>query len=319
MDLSIIIVNWNSKSLLRDCLESLVRFMPTGRTLEVIVVDNASYDGCGEMLAADFRDVVFIQSEQNLGFGRANNLGLSRARGNNILFLNPDTLFFDDSLSTLLDCFDSLPDAGGAGCKLLNRDGSLQTSCVQSFPTVVNQVLDSDWLRDLFPNSCLWGTSALHNKSTEPVPVEVVSGAALLVKRSVALEVGGFTPDFFMYAEDLDLCYKIFKSGRKVYYIPSASITHLGGASSSRQPGSFSTIFMRHSVCHFLRRNRGVFSAFAYRVAMALSAFIRLIIMMPLLLAGDRVVRHGTGSLRKWMWILQWSLGLEKLTRRVGA
>src|SRR5690606_31300734 len=129
--------------------------------IEVIVVDSASFDGCDKMLAAEFPAAVYIQSDSNIGFARANNLGLRHARGGYILFLNPDTEFIEPAIPRLLESMTADSTIGAMGCKLLNRDRSLQTSCVQSFPTPLNQALDSEWLRIRTPHSPLWGMAAL--------------------------------------------------------------------------------------------------------------------------------------------------------------
>src|SRR5215475_8918812 len=150
-DLSIIIVNWNSKAFVRKCLVSL--YANTQKTkFEIVVVDNASYDGCGEMLRAEFPKVHFIQNDKNLGFAAANNLGFESTAGRNILFLNPDTEVIGPAIDTLVEFVDHNPKAGVVGGKLLNTDKSIQTSCIQRFPTILNQVLDADLLRKLFPS-----------------------------------------------------------------------------------------------------------------------------------------------------------------------
>src|SRR5450432_96179 len=160
MDLSIIIVNWNSVDFLRGCLVSICQ-PPQSISLEVIVVDNASYDGCDSMLAREFPRVRFIQSHENIGFARACNLGHQHSAGRILLFLNPDTKIVGNALADLVSGLDSLPDAGAIGCKLLNADGTLQKSCIQSFPTILNQCLDSEALRSRFPRSRLWGMAPL--------------------------------------------------------------------------------------------------------------------------------------------------------------
>src|SRR5258708_473456 len=177
MDLSIIIVNWNSKDFLRGCLKS-IRAHPPSRPYEIIVVDNGSFDGCGEMLAKEFPGTIFVQSEKNVGFARANNLGFEHASGEVVWFLNPDTEFLDGAGDALLHCLVNSPDAGILGARLLNTEGSLQTSCVQALPTVLNQTLDCEFLRRLFPHSSLWGMSPLWS-ATKPVEVEGISGASL--------------------------------------------------------------------------------------------------------------------------------------------
>ena len=311
MEVSIIIVNWNSKGYVRKCLTSVFKHIARIR-FEVIVVDGASFDGCDQMLATEFPSVIFIQSATNIGFARANNLGARHATGRVLLFLNPDTELIEDSIQILLQRLDSLPRAGAVGCRLLNRDLTLQTSCVQSFPTVLNQMLDSEYLRERFPDSALWGIAPLHRNSSEPSEVEVISGACILMHRDCFERVGGFTESYFMYGEDLDLCFKLRRSGRSVFYVPETRVVHFGGASTTQAPSNFSNVMMRGSVFHFMRLNRGPLSALAYRVSMMSTALARLLLMGPMMLLGRRVVRHGTSSWRKWAAILRWSLGATR-------
>jgi len=279
---------------------------------EIIVVDGASFDGCGEMLAREFPYVRFVQSMENVGFGRANNLGVRVATGAYLLLLNPDTQFFDRSLAIMLAAADQLPEAGALGCRLRNRDGSLQTSAVQAFPTVINQVLDSDFLRRCFPTSRLWGMAPLFaSERSAPIAAEAISGACVLVRRSRFLQVGGFTEAYFMYGEDLDLSFKLSSAGYPSYLVPAAQVTHFGGGSTSKAASNFSTVMMRSSVHRFFTLNRGTVAAFAYRLTCAVSALARLLLILPLLLLGRRIVRHGFGSLRKWMAVLRWSLGFQ--------
>jgi len=311
MVLSTIIVNWNSKDYLRACLTSLFRHRPQA-DFEVIVVDGASFDGCGEMLKHEFPSVVFVQSEKNLGFARASNLGARHAQGSNLLFLNPDTEFLEDSIDPLLRHLAKLPEAGAANCRLLNSDRSLQTSCVQSYPTVVNQVLDAEFLRRRLPRLRLWGIAALYSDAIEPCEVEAISGACLLIKAKAFETVGGFSEDYFMYGEDLDLCFKLKRAGFRVYHVPETSIVHHGGGSTQASDGSLPNVMMLESVFRFMRSNRGALSASLYRAAMAASSLVRLSLILPLLaIPKNRVIQHGENSLRKWRAILRWSCGLE--------
>jgi GT2 family glycosyltransferase len=318
MELSIIIVNWHSAEFVRQCLRSIQAHAPSPQP-EIIVVDGGSYDGCGEMMAREFPEATFIQSTKNLGFARANNLGAKQAHGRVLWFLNPDTELLEDSISILQSRLRSLPEAGAVGCRLLNSDRTLQTSCIQSFPTVLNQVLDSDFLRARFPRSSMWGMAALYSDRPGPEVVEVVSGACIMVRRSLFEEIGGFTQDYFMYGEDLDLCFKIRQAGCRVYFVPETSVVHHGGGSTQKAASNFSHVMTQESVYRFFCRNRGRASGTAYRLAMAVTAVPRLLACLPLLLiSGNRIVRHGTGSLRKWLSILRWSLGLESWTKTYG-
>lgn len=306
MKLSIIIVNWNSAAVLRDCLDSLVQHCELGDT-EVLVVDNGSFDGSKHLVTSHFPWVHFVQLACNVGFARANNIAATQARGRHLLFLNPDTLLHGDTPSVLLHHLAAQPRAAAAGCHVLNRDGSTQTSCVQSFPGVLNQALDSHWLRERFPESRLWGTAALQARPGELRRVEAVTGACLAVRRDAFDEVGGFSEDYFMFGEDLDLCRKFHRAGWEILYTPDTSIVHLGGASTGQAPGDFSILMMRESVHRFIALHDGRAAAAAYRVVMGLSAVLRLA-----LLVAPALVPHGPDSRRKWRAVLRWSTGLDR-------
>ncbi|MEI6193272.1 MAG: glycosyltransferase family 2 protein [Verrucomicrobiota bacterium] len=315
MELSIIIVNWNSAAYVRQCLRSLARHAPT-RSHEIIIVDSGSFDACGEMLAREFPTAIFVQSSGNIGFASANNLGAARAQGRYLLFLNPDTEVHAGAVDQLLQTLDRHPGAGLAGARLLNADGSLQTSCVQAFPTLLNQLLDSDVLYRALPLSPLWGIAALSDQSPGPKPVEVISGACLLVRRAVFEIVKGFDQRFFMYSEDLDLCYRVKQAGFDRLYDPAALITHHGGGSSNSARSMFSVVMTRESVRRFFSLNRGPLAALGYRVTTGLAAFVRL----PLVLGLGMVKRKSGGknfsAVKKWFAILRWSFGLESWAAR---
>lgn len=316
-EVSIIIVNWNSKFFLRQCLVSLYAHCPS-IPFEIIVVDGGSFDGCGEMLTNEFPAVIFIQCQTNVGFAKANNLGVSRAKGRYLLFLNPDTELLEDSICTLLEEIESLPRAGAVGCKLLNSDGSLQTNCVQAFPTVFNQVVNSEFLHRRFPSWKIWGMRALFANPPQPAVVEVIVGACLLVKRETFDAIGGFAEQYFMYGEDADFCFKLKQAGYRVYYVPGTSLIHHGGSSSQQAKTNFSNVMLRESIYRFLESNRGPTSAYIYRAAMAFSSVIRLLLIIVLLpTSGRKVVRHGNSSLRKWLSIFRWGLGLESWARTI--
>lgn len=314
-EVSIIIVNWNSKEFVRQCLRSIFRHT-RGNTFEVVVIDGASFDGCDQMVASEFPTAIFIQSPENVGFARANNLGAGHANGDCLLFLNPDTELIEDSIQILFDRMKSLPEAGLVGCRLLNEDRTLQTSCIQTFPTILNQVLDCDFLRFRFPRSRLWGTAAFLSRDGQPEKVEVISGACMFIKRRLFEQVGGFTEEYFMFGEDLDLCYKITRAGAQAYYVPETAVVHYGGRSTQTAGNQFSNVMMRESIHRFLRQNRGRVNATLYRLAMGVSSLVRLVFMLPLLLiSGNQIVRHGTGSAKKWFAILRWSLGAGLASR----
>jgi len=318
LDLSIIIVNWNSANYLKECLASIFQYTKDVH-FEIIVVDNASFDGSREMIEKEFPGVKYVQSHENGGFSRANNLGFEHSSGRNLLFLNPDTKVIGTAVKVMLSSLESMPDAGAVGCRLLHSDLSLQLHSIQRYPTVLNQILDINFLKTRYPRWKLWGKRPLTMRGGSPQPVEVIPGACLMVKRDVFEQVGLFTEDYFMYAEDIDLCYKINQTGRKVHFVDGAEVLHHGGGSSSAQASSFQNVLVRESVFKFISRTRGSVSGLTYRIAMLLIAFSRLALLMvalpPAALAGR------AGRLRntfcKWKSILRWSLGLEKWAREL--
>jgi GT2 family glycosyltransferase len=304
--LSIIIVNWNSKAYVRKCLLSLDRFARSAH--QTIVVDGASFDGCGEMISREFPSVEFVQSPENVGFGRCNNLGAGKANGEYLLFLNPDTELTAGALEALLKVAEGDSDVGLVGARLLNTDGSLQTSCVQALPTPLNQALDSDFLRRLLPGSRFWGNAAAFASPT-PIQVAAVSGACMLIHRETFVSVGGFCPDYFMYAEDMHLCWEVSKLGKTVVYQPAAEIVHHGGGASAGDFSSFSCLEMRSALHHFIRCRQGVCAGFAYRMLIAVSALVRLTALSAAfsLQTGDHRSRIRV-SLSRWWTNLCWAL-----------
>jgi GT2 family glycosyltransferase len=312
LDLSIIIVNWNSAAFVRKCLQS-VYAGTKGCDFEVIVVDNASFDDCGEIVRSEFPATRFIGSAINLGFAKANNLGARAAKGRNLLFLNPDTEVIGDALLRMVSFLDAGPDAGVVGCRLLNTDLSLQTSCVQAFPSILNQALDTELLRRAFPKLRLWGTEALLT-GFKPAEVEVVAGACLMIKSAVFEAVGQFSSNYFMYAEDADLCFKAKLAGWKNYYLGTASVVHHGGRSSDKKPESnFASIMMRESLMEFMRMRRGSLYAVAYQFSTVVIAVLRLLALMaafPFAL-GRRKRESLRPAFAKWVKVLRWGLRME--------
>jgi N-acetylglucosaminyl-diphospho-decaprenol L-rhamnosyltransferase len=308
--LSILIVNWRSKDYLRRCLHSIAATC-ADLTPEIVVVDGGSFDGCGEMLTTEFPGVIFVQNPENTGFARSNNLGFERVSGEAVLLLNPDTEIMPGAIQLLLTELLRLPNCGILGSKLLNADRTLQTSCVHALPTPLNQALGSEFLKKLFPKSDLWGVAAAFG-STAPVAVQGVSGACMLLWSDVFRRVGGFSPQFFMYGEDMDLCAKVQRLALKVYHVPGAEVVHFGSGSSKTQYSQFTTLQQRVAGEVYMRLNHGRFVAFLYRAFQGFSAIARL----GLILGGWIVLSEGRRnsareSLAKWKGILGWSLGLS--------
>lgn len=312
-DLSIIIVNWNSLEFAKNCIAS-IEATTHGVSYEIIVVDNASPEGGCAEIASQFPGVKVIALEQNIGFGAANNLGAAQASGRDLLFLNPDTLVLNDALSRMMAVLDAKEECGAVGCRLLNGDRTLQTSCIQPFPTVLNQLLAFDWLKRRWPGLPLFGMRALYVAGGRGLHVvDVVSGACIMAKRQVFEQVGGFHREYFMYAEEVDLCYCIRNAGRKVLYVGDAQVLHFGGQSTKKKEDGFSDTLMRDSVFKFLRRSRGNPYAFLYRTALLLSAMVRMAVLVavfPFSAIPNRFVRRDAvkRAFKKWRNIARWSL-----------
>jgi GT2 family glycosyltransferase len=318
-DLSIIIVNWKSVDYLRKCLRSIYADVSSLRC-EIIVIDNASGDGCGEMLAAEFPEVAFIASRKNLGFAGANNLAFERSVGRTVLFLNPDTELLPGAIRQMMGALYSSPEIALVGAQLLNSDMSLQDSCIQRFPTILNQLLDCDYLRKKWPHSDFFATRPFHDRQSNVVEVDCVSGACMLMKREVFSAVGMFSTRYFMYTEDVDLCYKIKLARGKVVYASRARVVHHGGRSSALEPQShFATVVMRESRWRFMTAWYGDFYAVGYRITTAFSAAVRI----SALVIARMMVRNKDARTRllyatqKWIKVLRWSLGQEDWSRQL--
>ena len=234
IELSIVIVNYNVKDFLLDCLNSIYN-SSTNFDFEVIVVDNNSNDFSVEYLKPKFTKVKFIQLETNLGFAKANNIGLEQAKGKYVLFLNPDTLVNKDTLQVMKDYMDAHPEVYISGCKLLNPDGSFQLPCRRGFPTPWAAFSKLFGLQSLFPKSKLFARYNQTFRSTEETYyIDSVMGAFMFCRTDIIRQLKGFDEDFFMYGEDLDLCYRATKLGGKVAYVHSTSTIHFKGESTKR-------------------------------------------------------------------------------------
>jgi len=240
------------------------------------VVDNASPDRDVDVLVENFIDITLIKSPENLGFARANNLGFKHSTGDYLLFLNPDTKLNGPAINVMMERLESLKNAGVVGCRLLNGDLSVQTSCIQTFPTILNQALDAEVLRRRWPNSRLWGIAPLFSSGVEPVAVEVISGACMLMRRDVFEKIGMFSEDYFMYGEDIDLCYKAERAGYRNYYIGGATVIHYGGGSSMPERA---TVRKWESIMLYCVKNYGRWYAWRFRIVMTIVAIARVIVL----------------------------------------
>jgi N-acetylglucosaminyl-diphospho-decaprenol L-rhamnosyltransferase len=304
-DLSIIIVSWNVRELLRACLASLTKderpktkdrlsssFVLRPSSVEIIVIDNASSDGSAAMVAAEFPQVRLISSADNRGFTGGNNQGIAAALGRYIFFLNPDTVVTGDALATMVGYMEEHPDVGVVGPQLRYGDGSLQSSR-RRFPTFGSALFestplawhwpDNPWARRYRMEDQVAGLRSQESKSrgrdevAEDLPdsagedVDWLVGAALLTRRSVLDQVGGFDEGYFMYSEELDWCRRVKTAGWRVVYLPAAQIVHYEGKSSEQVVAARHIRFQTSKVRYF-RKFHGRLAATALRTFL-LAAF----------------------------------------------
>ncbi|MBI4568192.1 MAG: glycosyltransferase family 2 protein [Planctomycetes bacterium] len=227
MTVSVVIVSWNTRDLLRECLLSVRAH--AGVVQETIVVDNGSSDGSAAMVSREFPEAALIEAGVNLGFGRANNLAFARAGGRYLFLLNPDARLLPGALPALVGHLDAHPEVGAVGPRLVNPDGTAQNS-FDNVPTLATELLNKTILKTLFPARYPSKRVDYH----EPIEVESLIGAAMLVRRDIWARLGGFDPAFFFFLEETDWCLRMRQAGARVVHFPAAQVLHHQGAAKSR-------------------------------------------------------------------------------------
>ena len=233
VQLSIIIVNYNSRSLIGPCLDSIHKAI-SGIEAEVIVVDNNSTDGSKEYLPQKFPAVKYLFNDVNFGFAKACNQGFKISSGRYVLFLNPDTILKETCLTDCISFFEYHPGAGAVGIRMVNEKGEFLKESKRGLPTPATSFYKLFGLTTIFPSSKTFAKYYQgHLAETENSPVDVLSGAFMMIKREVFEQVKGFDESFFMYGEDIDLSLRITQAGFKNYYLGKISVTHLKGGSTT--------------------------------------------------------------------------------------
>lgn len=295
LQLSIIIVNYNVKHFLEQCLYS-VQAAIKGMEAEVIVIDNSSSDNSLAYLTPRFPWVRFISNQENLGFGRGCNQGLKLSNGKFILFLNPDTIVPEDCFTKCIRFFNTHADAGAVGIKMIDGSGKFLKESKRAFPSPLTSLFKLFGLSQLFPRSKLFSKYHLgHLDENENNEVDVLAGAFMMIKKEVLEKVGSFDETFFMYGEDVDLSYRIQKSGFKNYYVSDSSIIHFKGESTRKGTMNYVRMFY-NAMSIFVRKHYGggranifnflIHVAIWFRAALtAVSGFIQKI-GLPLIDAG---------------------------------
>jgi N-acetylglucosaminyl-diphospho-decaprenol L-rhamnosyltransferase len=239
MILSVVIVNFNVKFFLEQCLSSLKKAIEgsslTNGQTEVYIVDNASSDGSVDFLIPLFPSFHFIRNNQNTGFAKANNQALSRCSGDYILFLNPDTIVSEDSLEICLNFFRSVQDVGALGIRMIDGAGKYLRESKRGFPAPRASFFKMTGLTRLFPDSKIFSAYYMgHLDERTSHPVDVLSGAFMMIRKTVLDITGGFDEQFFMYAEDIDLSFRIRQAGFQNYYLSKTTIIHFKGESTKK-------------------------------------------------------------------------------------
>jgi GT2 family glycosyltransferase len=252
-DLSVCIVNWNTRQDLEQAITSVLHSDPELK-LEVVVLDNASSDGSPEMIREQFPSVKLLRSAENLGFAKGYNRAADEAEGRHILMLNPDTVVRPRALGALVGLLDSRQDAGAAAPRLLNSDGTIQYSC-RRLPGPMAAILRNTLIGRLAPNNRFTRDYLMADWDHKTIrQVDWVSGAAICIRRETWSEVGGFDEGYFMYAEDIDWCLRAQQAGWRIYYVPESAIVHHIGRSSDQRPMPMVVEFHR-SMARFYHRH----------------------------------------------------------------
>lgn len=275
IDISIVIVNYNVRDFLNNCLHSIYK-SETKLNYEIIVVDNNSTDKSVAFLKDKFPQVKFIELKDNLGFSKANNIGFKEANGKYVLILNPDTIINPDTLQVMYNYMEEHPEVALSGCKVLNADGSFQYACRRGFPTPWASFTKLFGLQAIFPKSKLF---AQYNQTFRPTDetyyIDALIGAFMFARLDVIKKINGFDEDFFMYGEDIDICYRIHEAGHKVAYVHSTSITHFKGESTRRSSINEIRHFYEAMEIYVKKHYaNSLFFLFLLRIAIAFRSFL---------------------------------------------
>lgn len=283
IDISIIIVNWNVRELLRKALLSIQK-AEGSLNIETIVIDNASGDRSANMVKNDFKDVTLIANVDNKGFAAANNQGLEIATGRFIFILNPDTELFEDTLLNLVKYMELHLDVAVVSPKLLNTDGSLQPSC-RRFPKLRFEIFRKLFLDQLLPKTYFNGYMMGDFKYDEEIEVDQPMGAAIFIRKNVVDQVGYMDDHNFVWFDEVDWCFQIKKADNKIMFYPGSKLYHHQGKSFKRWKNPFSGIVWQKSRFYFISKNYGKLSAYLFIAIDVLSVIFYLFVFIIILKA----------------------------------
>lgn len=306
MNFSIVIVSYNTRHLLKGCIESIFE-VETRSKFELVIVDNNSTDGSQELIEKIYPKCKLIANKTNLGFAAANNIGIRHSKGKHLIFLNPDTKVLSPGFKPLIEFLENKPQVGMVGPQLLNSKGTLQPSC-RSFPSIFNMFSESFFLYKLFPHTKTFGKYYMtffdHKKTRQ---VDWMKGACFAIPKKVLQDVGLFDEKFFLYAEEVDLAKRIKNTGYEIWFLPEVKVIHYGGKSAEQQ-GQESYLQNLRSQFIYLEKHL-TRQAIMGKKLITLGTLLRFILWTPPILSLSKEMRKNARKRRgiywsgvKWGW-----------------
>ncbi|MDP9338875.1 MAG: glycosyltransferase family 2 protein [Acidobacteriota bacterium] len=310
--LSIVIVSWNAKKFVDECLESL-RAFSSKADVEIFVVDNASTDGTAELVRDSYSEVTLIRNDHNAGFARANNIAIARSAGKYVALVNSDVRVLDGCLEKMIEFMDSHPKVGVSGPRMIGPAG-VSARSYMSAPTLWRCFCRALALDVIFPNSKVLGSYTMpYFKRDQTAEVDILNGWFWMTRREALDQVGLLDETFFMYGEDIDWCKRFHDAGWGVVYFPEAESIHYGGASSARAPVRF-YIEMQRANLQYWKKHFSRFSQFAFVGIVLLHEALRLSVNGPLL-AARSTRADASYKVKRSIACLRWIMGFEERER----
>ena len=316
--LTIVIVNWNSKDMLRDCINSILKYNDM-RLIRIVVVDNDSSDKSAEMINILFPFIMLINSGGNIGFARANNMALPHINSPYVLFLNPDTLVYEDTIGKMIQFMENHKEVGLAGCRMrypegridnLGTDGGAHTLALQWFTSPITELISIMFLTD--KNILRFKKILPYHDPNKSGYVNKIMGTCMMIRKNVLDKIGGFDERFFMYGEDADLCKRISDAGWKLYYMSDAQIVHYCGGSSNKTIKEFPIITRCESIQKLIHKYYGKCGTILYRVVVFIGSIIRIMLLFIENVISLSILKkkklYNNESIKKYYIMLKWTL-----------
>lgn len=309
IDLSIVIVSWNTREYLLPCLESI--FLSREKiSLELIIIDNGSKDRSGREAKRTFPTLRLIENQRNEGFAKAANQGLKNSEGRYILLLNPDTKMKKGSMEQLVSFMDAYLDAGVAGGQLYNQDDSKQNS-IANFPSLATELLNKSLLRQFFQTKF----PGKERHYPEPIEVDSVIGACMIIRREAMEQVGYLDEDYFLFLEETDWCYRMKRMGWKVYHVPQAEVYHYQGKSAETEKRRARVEYYR-SRYHFFKKNKGISQWFLLLLGLLVRLGVELLFTFLVCLVTLFAVSKWRRKFYLYAYLMKWHLSC--FSKRMG-